>query len=152
MEINQRRCLVNEHINGNVPFRPCCEKNYFKATLDKREDFRSEEFFASVGNKEIIAIFKSGPHNTPRDRAFDIYLPKDIETGTYPLNNPGRLIEIAYTENFPSYTTHWAFEGEINLIVSNDKQQYSGNTLMKFRDRQGDVFTSQSQFCFSLSV
>ena len=152
MEINQRRRLVNEHINHNMLFRRCCPKNHLNATLENREDFHSEEFYASVGNREIIAIFKTGAHNTPLDRAFDIYMPKDIETGIYPLNTPGQLIEIAYTENFPVYTSHWAFEGVIDLIVSDDKQQYSGKTVMKFKTRQGVVFTSESQFCFSLSV
>lgn len=152
MEINQRRSLVNEHINDNMLFRRCCPKNHLNATLENREDFHSEEFFASVGNREIIAIFKAGAHNTPLNRAFDIYLPKHIETGIYPLNTPGLLIEIAYTDNFPTPTTYWAFEGVIDLVVSNEKRQYSGQTVMKFKNRQGVVFTSKSDFCFSLSI
>lgn len=150
MDIKLRRNLVDERINDNVKFRRCCPNNHLNATLQNREDFRSEEFFASVGNREILAIFKAGEKNTPLDRAFDIYMPKHIETGSYTLNSPDHLIEIAYTENFPAYTSHWALEGVMNLTVSNETQQYSGNVVMKFKDLHGIEFTSESDFCFSL--
>ena len=151
MDIKLRRTLVDKRINDEINFRRCCPNNHLNATLQNREDFISEEFFASVGNREIIAIFKTGEKNTPLDRAFDIYMPKLIEMGTYPLNVQGHLIEIAYTENFPSYTTHWALEGVMNLVVNSKTQQYTGNAIMKFKDRQGIEFTSRSDFCFSLA-
>lgn len=152
MDIKYRRTLVNENITDEVQFRRCCQNNHLAATLQNREDFNSEEFFASVGNREILAIFKAGEKNTPRDRAFDIYLPRNIESGIYPLNTPGQLIEVAYTENFPTYTSHWAVRGEINLLVNTEQQRYSGTITLLFKDRQGTEFTSASNFCFSLAA
>ncbi|KQN44048.1 hypothetical protein ASE98_10230 [Pseudomonas sp. Leaf48] len=151
MDIKYRRSLVDEYINDDIKFHRCCLNNHLDATLQGRENFNSEEFFASVGSREIIAIFKAGEKYTPLDRAFDIYMPKTIQSGIYPLNTPGQLIEVAYTENFPTYTSHWALQGDITLVVNAEKQQYSGTIVMLFKDRQGEEFTCESEFCFSLA-
>ena len=144
MDIQQRRSRVDSRIKVEMKFRQCCQKNCLNATIQDRNDFNSEEFYTSVGSREILAIFKAGEKNTPEDRAFDIYLPRNIETGTYPLNSQGQLIEIALTENFPSYTSYWAFEGEMNLIVNDNKQDYSGTFNVNFKDKQHRVFVSKA--------
>jgi hypothetical protein len=151
MDIKYRRSLVNEHINDDIKFHRCCLNNHLNATLQNRENFESEEFFASIGGGEIVAIFKAGEEGTPLDRAFDIYMPKDIKSGTHPINTPGQLIEVVYTENYPSYTSHWALQGDIELLVNTEKQRYSGTIVTLFKDRQGQEFTCESEFCFSLA-
>jgi hypothetical protein len=65
MDIKYRRTLVNENITDEVQFRRCCQNNHLAATLQNREDFNSEEFFASVGNRQILAIFKAGEKKHP---------------------------------------------------------------------------------------
>ena len=65
MDIKQRRSLVDNRINDEIKFRHCCEKNYLNAIIQEREDFNSEEFYTSVGSREILAIFKAGEKNTP---------------------------------------------------------------------------------------
>ena len=150
MDIKQRRSLVDNRINDEIKYRHCCEKNYLNATVQEREDFNSEEFYTSVGSREILAIFKAGEKNTPLDRAFDIYMPKGIVTGVYPLNSPDQLIEIAFTENFPAYLSYWAFEGVMDLTVQADQQEYFGKIDVKFKDKQGVEFTSNGEFAFSL--
>jgi hypothetical protein len=120
------------------------------AIVQEREDFKSEEFYTSVGSREILAIFKAGEKHTPLDRAFDIYMPRNIETGKYKLNTPGQLIEIAFTENFPVYLSHWAFEGVMDLTVLPEQQKYFGKIAVKFKDKQGLDFTSSGEFAFVL--
>lgn len=152
MDIKQRRIFLEDCTNNDIEFRSCCANNYFNATFQDRENFTSEEFHTSAGAREILAIFKAGKKNTPLDRAFDIYLPKDIETGTYELNTPDQLIQVAFTENFPAYATHWAIDGTITLFVNTEHQHYSGNVQMNFKDKQGTLFGSNSDFCFSLAL
>ncbi|VVP20140.1 hypothetical protein PS862_03810 [Pseudomonas fluorescens] len=149
MDIQQRRSLVDSCINDETKFRRCCQKNYLSATVQDRDTFNSEEFYVSVGSREIVAIFKAGEKNTPQDRAFDMYLPRSIESGTYPLNSPDQLIQIALTENFPAYTSYWAFKGVMYLSVSADKQKYSGTFDIHFKDKQNFEFASQGTFSFS---
>lgn len=150
MNTHQHRVFADNCTNNEIEFRSCCANNLLNATFEGRSPFISEAFHTRVGSKEILVIFKAGKKNTPLDRAFDIYLPKDIETGIYELNTPDRLIEIAFTENFPAYATHWTTTGTINLVVCIEKQQYTGTIHMKFKDREGDDFGSETEFCFSL--
>lgn len=149
MDVQQRRSLVENPNNTEIQFRRCCQKNFLNATIQDRGKFNSEEFYTSVGSREILAFFKGGEKNTPEDRAFDIYLPRNIETGTYTLNS-APLIEVALTENFPSYTSYWAFKGVIDLIVSVDKQDYSGTFNVSFNDKNKREFVSDGEFVFSL--
>ena len=150
MNIEQRRSLSDNCLNNEMKFHPCCRDNYWSANIAEREPFESEVLYTSVGTREILAIFKAGESNTPRDRAFDIYLPKDIKSGIYPLNIPTRLIQIAFTENFPAYTTYWATEGVVDLQVSPDAQVFSGSFEIKFKDRQNRECASDGKFAFSL--
>ncbi|WCM52393.1 hypothetical protein OH720_05075 [Pseudomonas sp. WJP1] len=152
MDIQQRRSRVDSRINVELKFRQCCQKNCLSATIQDRNDFNSEEFYTSVGSREILAVFKAGEKNTPEDRAFDIYLPRHIETGTYKLNSPDQLIEIALTENFPSYTSYWAFEGEMDLTVNANKQDYCGTFHVSFKDKDQREFVSEGKFAFSLEA
>lgn len=152
MDIQQRRSLVDNHINAERKFRQCCQKNYLNATIQDRDEFNSEEFYTSVGSREILAIFKAGEKYTPQDRAFDIYLPRNIETGTYDLNSPDQSIEIALTEHLPPYTTYWAFKGVMNLVVNANKQDYSGTFSVSFRDKESREFVSEGKFSFSLEA
>ncbi|SEN63545.1 hypothetical protein SAMN04487857_1289 [Pseudomonas sp. ok272] len=152
MDIKQRRFSLDHDTNNTIEFRRCCTHNYLTATLQGREPFIAEEFHASAGNREILAIFKAGKKHTALDRALDIYLPKDIESGTYPLNSADRLIEIAFTENFPAYATHWTITGTMNLSVNSEALQYSGHIQLVFKGREGGEFTADSEFGFSLST
>ncbi|VVO09055.1 hypothetical protein [Pseudomonas fluorescens] len=148
MNIQLRRSLVDHCINDERELHRCCQKNYLSANVQDRGPFDSEEFYISVGSREILAIFKAGEKNTPEDRAFDIYLPKNIETGTYPLNSPDQLIEIAFTEFLPPYTSYWASEGVINLTVTDDKREYSGTLGAKFKDKHNREFVAEGEFAF----
>lgn len=150
MDIQQRRSRVDTRINVEMKFRQCCQKNCLNATIQERNDFNSEEFYTSVGSREILAIFKAGEKNTPEDRAFDLYLPKSIETGTYELNAPDPLIEIFLTESYPKYTSYRAFKGVMNLIVDANKQDYSGTFNVSFKDNEQREFVSEGKFAFSL--
>lgn len=150
MHIEQRQKLIERRSNNEIKYLPCCLENYLSAHIVDREAFDSEAFYTSVGSREIVAIFKAGESNTPLDRAFDLYLPKDIKSGIYSLNIPDRLIQIAYTENFPSYTSFWATEGIIDLAVDPDAGSYSGIFDIKFKDRQNQEFASTGKFAFSL--
>ncbi|ANJ58070.1 hypothetical protein PMA3_24045 [Pseudomonas silesiensis] len=150
MNIQLRRSLVDQCINDERAFHRCCQKNYLSATVQDRGPFDSEEFYSSVGSREILAIFKAGEKYTPEDRALDIYLPKNIETGTYPLNSPDQLIEIAFTEFLPPYTSYWASEGVMNLSVNADTREYAGTFDVKFKDRQNHEFVAEGTFCFCL--
>ncbi|EJN29905.1 hypothetical protein PMI35_02360 [Pseudomonas sp. GM78] len=152
MDIQQRRSLVDSRINTKMKFRQCCQKNCLSATIQDRNDFNSEEFYTSVGSREILAIFKAGEKNTPEDRAFDLYLPKNIESGTYELNSPEHSIEILLTESFPAYTSYPAFKGVMNLIVDAGKQDYSGTFKVSFKDNGQREFVSEGKFAFSLQA
>lgn len=148
MNIQLRRSLVDQCINAERAFHHCSQKNDLSATVQNRGPFASEEFYISVGSREILAIFKAGEKYTPEDRAFDIYLPKNIETGTYPLNSPVQLIEIAFTEFLPPYTSYWASEGVMNLSVTDDKRKYSGTFGVIFKDKQDREFVAEGGFAF----
>jgi hypothetical protein len=152
MDIQQRRSFVDSRIHVEMKFRQCCQKNYLSATFQDREEFNSEEFYISVGSREILAVFKAGEKDTPEDRAFDIYIPKNIEIGYYELNSPDQRIEIALTEKFPTYTSYWAFKGAMNLVVNADKQEYSGTFNVSFKDKQNREFVSQAKFAFSVEA
>nr|WP_180205876.1 hypothetical protein [Pseudomonas sp. SbOxS1]NYU06062.1 hypothetical protein [Pseudomonas sp. SbOxS1] len=152
MDIKQRRSRVDTRINVEMKFRQCCQKNCLNATIQDRNDFNSEEFYTSVGSREILAIFKAGEKNTPEDRAFDLYLPKNIETGTYELNAPDPSIEIFMTESYPKYTSYRAFKGVMNLIVDANKQDYSGTFNVSFKDNEQREFVSAGKFAFSLQA
>lgn len=152
MDIQQRRSLVDSRIQVEMKFRQCCQKNYLSATLQDRDDFNSEEFYISVGSREILAVFKAGEKDTPEDRAFDIYIPKNIETGYYELNSPDQLIEIALTEKFPTYTSYWAYKGAMNLVVDTNKQDYSGTFNVSFKDKENREFSSEANFAFSVEA
>ncbi|MHC8317979.1 hypothetical protein [Pseudomonas sp. LB3P31] len=150
MNIDHRRTSIENNISNEFQYRQCCQQNYLNATIEDRENFKSEVLYTSVGSREILAIFKAGESNTPLDRAVDLYLPKDIKGGIYQLNMPGQLIQIALTENFPSYTTFWAISGEIDLTVDAGVQEYNGRFEIKFKDRQNREFASVGMFAFGL--
>jgi hypothetical protein len=150
MNIQLRRRHVDNCIADEREYHRCCQTNYLNATVQDREAFSSEEFYVSVGSREIVAIFKAGEKNTPQDRAFDFYLPKTIETGVYTLPSTGQLIEIAFTEHLPPYTTYYAFKGVLDLLVSADKRTYSGTFNAHFKDRQNLEFTAEGMFSFRL--
>ncbi|QCY14423.1 hypothetical protein [Pseudomonas sp. MPC6] len=150
MNIQLRRNLVDNCINDEREYRRCCQNNYLNATVQDRGAFNSEEFYVSVGSREIVAIFKAGEKHSPQDRAFDFYLPKTIETGVYTLPSTGQLIEIAFTEFLPPYATYYAFKGVLDLFVSADKREYSGSFNTYFKDKQNREFTSEGAFAFSL--
>jgi hypothetical protein len=150
MNIEQRRNPNDSRTSNDIQFRPCCQQNFLNATIEDREAFNSEVFYTSVGSREIVAVFKAGENNTPQDRAFDLYLPKNIDSGIYQLNIPDRLIQIVLTENFPAYTSYWATAGEIQLEVDGEAQEYSGSFDIKFKDRQNREFVSDGIFAFSL--
>jgi hypothetical protein len=152
MDIQQRRSLVDSRIHVEMKFRQCCQKNCLNATIQDRDKFNSGEFYTSVGSREILAVFKAGEKDTPEDRAFDIYLPRNIETGDYELNSPDQLIEIALTEKFPTYTSYWAFKGAMNLVVNANKQDYSGTFNVSFKDKENREFVSDAKFAFSLEA
>lgn len=152
MDIQKRRSVVDSRINIEMKFRQCCQKNCLNSTIQDRNDFSSEDFYTSVGSREILAVFKGGEKNTPDDRAFDIYLPRNIETGEYILNSPGQLIEIALTEHLPAYTTYWGFKGEMKLTVDANKKDYSGTFNVSFMDNAQREFVSEGTFAFSLEA
>ncbi|VVN84448.1 hypothetical protein [Pseudomonas fluorescens] len=150
MNIQLRRSLVDNCIADEREYHRCCQTNYLNATVEGREAFNSEEFYVSVGSREIVAIFKAGEKYTPQDQAFDFYLPKTIETGVYTLPSTGPLIEIAFTEHLPPYATYYAFKGVLDLLVSADKRAYSGTFNTHFKDRQNREFKSEGVFSFCL--
>lgn len=152
MDIDQRRNLIDSRISTDIQYRQCCQQNYLKATIESREAFNSEVLYTSVGSREILAIFKAGENNAPQDRAFDLYLPKEIKSGIYELNMPNQLIQIAFTENFPAHTTFWAIKGTIDLAVNAHAQSYSGRFEIKFRNRENVEFLSEGLFEFSLNT
>ncbi|UWF48239.1 hypothetical protein NYP20_23455 [Pseudomonas sp. N3-W] len=149
MDINQRRSFVDNCVKNEVEFRRCCQNNNLKATIQGQPDFNSEAFYTSVGSREILAIFKGGEKNTPLARAFDLYLPRQIETGIYELNKPGNLIEIAFTAGQPP-VSRWALEGVMNLFVNTGKTGYTGIFNVKFKDGQNNEFSSRGEFSFVL--
>lgn len=152
MDIQQRRNLIDSPAHIEVKLRQCCQNNYWNATIEDRDAFNSEAFYTSVGSREILAVFKAGEKHTPQDRAFDIYLPRNIETNSYEINAPGSLIEIALTENFPAYHTYWAFKGVLNLVVNANKQDYGGTFNISFKDKEHREFLAEGSFAFSLQA
>ena len=150
MNTEQRKTLVESLISDPAKFHQRTQQSHLNATLQERDPFNSETYYTSINPREITAVFMAGEKNTPHERAFDLFLPRDIKSGVYPLNSLNQLIQIALSEFFPHHSFNLAYEGLMDLSVNADKREYSGSFNVKFFDDQHQPFASEGTFSFVL--